>query len=50
MCPKLILGWRLDRSFKSSGKLVIGPAGSVTGDINCKNADIEGKFGRNDFC
>jgi cytoskeletal protein CcmA (bactofilin family) len=31
-------------SFKSSGKLVIGPAGSVTGDINCKNADIEGKF------
>jgi cytoskeletal protein CcmA (bactofilin family) len=31
-------------SFKSSGKLVIGPAGSVTGDIDCKNADIEGKF------
>jgi cytoskeletal protein CcmA (bactofilin family) len=23
---------------------VIGPAGSVKGDIICKNADIEGKF------
>lgn len=30
--------------FQSNGKLVIGPAGSVTGDIICKNADIEGKF------
>lgn len=31
-------------NFKSKGKIVIGPAGSVTGDIICKNADIEGKF------
>lgn len=31
-------------NFQSSGKIVIGPAGSVTGDIVCKNADIEGKF------
>ncbi len=31
-------------NFQSGGKLVIGPAGSVTGDIICKNADIEGKF------
>lgn len=31
-------------NFQSTGKLVIGPTGSVTGDINCKNADIEGKF------
>lgn len=31
-------------NFQSKGKLVIGPAGSVTGDIICKNADIEGKF------
>ncbi len=31
-------------NFQSTGKLVIGPAGSVTGDIICKNADIEGKF------
>jgi cytoskeletal protein CcmA (bactofilin family) len=23
---------------------VIGPAGIITGDIQCKNADIEGKF------
>lgn len=30
--------------FQSNGKIVIGPAGSVTGDIICKNADIEGKF------
>lgn len=31
-------------NFTSKGKLVIGPAGSVTGDISCENADIEGKF------
>jgi len=31
-------------NFHSSGKIVIGPAGKVIGDIICKNADIEGKF------
>ena len=31
-------------NFSCKGKIVIGPAGSVLGDINCKNADIEGKF------
>ncbi|KDN55292.1 bactofilin family protein [Flavobacterium seoulense] len=31
-------------NFQSTGKLVIGPTGSVTGDISCKNVDIEGKF------
>lgn len=31
-------------NFQSNGKIVIGPAGSVKGDISCKNADIEGKF------
>lgn len=31
-------------NFTSQGKIVIGPAGSVTGDIKCKNADIEGRF------
>jgi len=31
-------------NFKSDGKLVIGPAGSVKGDVICRNADIEGKF------
>ncbi|HEY6142080.1 MAG TPA: polymer-forming cytoskeletal protein [Flavobacterium sp.] len=31
-------------NFQSKGKIVIGPAGSVTGDIVCANADIEGKF------
>ena len=31
-------------SFTSNGKLVIGPAGSVKGDIICLNVDIEGKF------
>ncbi len=34
-------------NFQSTGKLVIGPAGSVTGDIVCNNADIEGKFNGN---
>lgn len=31
-------------NFQTKGKIVIGPAGSVTGDVICKNADIEGKF------
>jgi cytoskeletal protein CcmA (bactofilin family) len=31
-------------NFQSKGKIVIGPTGSVKGDIICKNADIEGKF------
>lgn len=31
-------------NFKSKGKIVIGPAGSVKGDIICKNCDIEGRF------
>lgn len=31
-------------NFQSKGKIVIGPAGKVIGDIICKNADIEGKF------
>lgn len=34
-------------NFQSGGKLVIGPAGSVTGDIVCKNVDIEGKLNGN---
>lgn len=29
-------------NFVSKGKLVIGPAGSLTGDIDCKNVDVEG--------
>ncbi len=31
-------------NFQSEGKIVIGPAGKVKGDIICKNADIEGTF------
>lgn len=31
-------------NFRSQEKIVIGPTGSVIGDIECKNADIEGKF------
>jgi cytoskeletal protein CcmA (bactofilin family) len=31
-------------NFISKGKIVIGPAASVKGDIVCKNADIEGRF------
>ena len=31
-------------NFQSKGKIVVGPEGSVKGDIVCKNADIEGKF------
>ena len=38
------LDGKLIGNFQSGGKVVIGPAGSVTGDIICKNADIEGKI------
>jgi len=38
------LDGELTGNFHSKGKIVIGPAGSVIGDIICKNADIEGKF------
>lgn len=38
------LDGRLEGNFKTSGKLVIGPAGSVQGTINAVNTDIEGKF------
>ena len=34
----------LTGNFKSGGKLVIGQSGGLKGEINCKNADIEGKF------
>ncbi|REG98947.1 bactofilin family protein [Flavobacterium aquicola] len=31
-------------NFTSSGKLVIGPSGSIKGNIICNTVDIEGKF------
>ena len=31
-------------NFQSQEKIVIGPTGIVIGDIQCNNADIEGKF------
>lgn len=34
----------LQGNFQSEGKLVIGVAGAVIGEITCKNCDIEGKF------
>ncbi|SHI39031.1 bactofilin family protein [Flavobacterium terrae] len=37
------LDGQLIGNFISKGKLVVGPAGSVTGDITCKNVDVEGK-------
>lgn len=38
------LDGQLIGNFTSTGRLVIGPAGSVAGDVICKTADIEGKF------
>lgn len=38
------LDGELTGNLTSKGKIVIGPAASVTGDIICKNADIEGRF------
>ncbi len=34
-------------NFQSTGKLVLGPTGVITGDIVCMNADIEGTFSGN---
>jgi cytoskeletal protein CcmA (bactofilin family) len=42
--PDFRLDGHLVGNFQSKGKIVIGPAGSVKGDVICKNADIEGKF------
>lgn len=38
------LDGQLKGNFSSSGKIVIGPTGSIKGDVICRNADIEGKF------
>lgn len=38
------LDGHLKGNFSSAGRLVIGPSGSVTGDVICRTADIEGKF------
>lgn len=38
------LDGKLTGNFSCKGKIVIGPAGGVKGDIICKNADIEGFF------
>ena len=37
------LDGQLVGNFETKGKLVIGPAGSVQGDIICKNCDSEGR-------
>ncbi len=34
----------LTGNLKTSGKLIIGPSGTVKGEIYCKNSDIEGKI------
>lgn len=34
----------IEGSVKTPGKVVIGKEGSITGDLECENADIEGKF------
>ncbi len=38
------LDGELTGNFQCEGKIVIGPAGIVIGDIDCKSADIEGRF------
>lgn len=38
------LDGQLIGDFQSKGKLVVGPTGSVVGNIICENCDIEGKF------
>lgn len=38
------LDGHLKGNFTAEGKIVIGPTGSIIGDVICKNADIEGKM------
>jgi len=38
------LDGRLKGNFTTTGKIVIGPTGSIKGELTCKNADIEGTF------
>lgn len=38
------LDGELTGNFQCEGKIVIGPSGIVIGDIDCKSADIEGRF------
>lgn len=38
------LDGELNGDFSCKGKIVIGPAGAIKGNIVCKNADIEGRF------
>jgi cytoskeletal protein CcmA (bactofilin family) len=38
------LDGELRGNFSCKGKIVIGLAGAVNGNITCKNADIEGRF------
>lgn len=38
------LDGKLEGNLQCDGKLVIGTTGTVSGDVKCKNADVEGKF------
>lgn len=35
---------KLDGSLITQGKLVVGNSGTITGDVNCQNANIEGRI------
>ena len=35
---------RLKGTITTKGRLVIGPSGSIEGEIHCENADVEGSF------
>ncbi len=35
---------KLKGTIRTNGRLVIGPSGSIEGEIHCENADIEGVF------
>lgn len=37
----------VEGTVKTPGKVVIGKEGAITGDLECENADIEGKFSGN---
>lgn len=38
---------KMSGKLSSKGKVIIGPSGEITGDIECQNAMIEGQFSGN---
>lgn len=41
---------KVEGNITTSGKLILGREGNITGTVNCANADFEGKFSGKLYC